>query len=264
MSCAPDWYVLGQECPYGHKLVLDVTVPNDADFWQMSSITYGLIPWILCLALALLFLIYRGTRELSVALLPAITVGVNELIKRCVQQPRPIGSCLTTCGMPSSHSAVSMCLLVYLILDAAYRLDANGSRPTSLLPPISAIKEFLLKLGKGLVLLPFGSMSQNEFSVYLTIWIPALIPVPISRVLLNDHSASQVLAGCIVGFVTGFLWFPIVLALRLKMEKVVGRKFLYIFVHNYDVPQGWKEIPVCDASKDPLVPVVDDTTQLSA
>lgn len=210
------------------------------------------------MALTIMFLVYRGTRELAILLLAAITVGINEFIKYLVQQSRPLGSCLTTCGMPSSHSAVAMCLLVYLILDASYRLDGRGCRPVSLLPALSDVGDFLLKLLRGLVLLPFGSVSQNEFSVYLMIWIPALVPVPISRVLLNDHSASQVMAGCIVGFVAGFVWFPIVLAFRIATEKFVGRKFLYVFVHNYDVPLIWKTDVVDDTSKDPLVvPAVD-------
>jgi hypothetical protein len=53
-------------------------------------------------------------------------------------------------------------------------------------------------------------ISQSEFTTFFTIWAPLLFPVPVSRVLIYDHSASQAFTGCIVGFGCALVYFYIV------------------------------------------------------
>ena len=185
-----------------------------------------------------MFLIYRGSRELAVGLLPALTAGINELIKLGFNQNRPYGTCLTSKGMPSSHSAVAIALFLYLVFDAAYRVKPSK---TDICGSCSSSWETVKKMAKGWFVLPFGSMTQTELFAYVTIWAILLFPVPVSRILLNDHSPSQAMAGIFVGIIAVSIWFPLVLWMRSSWRGYVGQKYLYIFVHNYDVPEGWKE-----------------------
>jgi membrane-associated phospholipid phosphatase len=238
MSCAPEWYNLGESCPSGTALPLSVTLPNDPNGWEIISVGYGYVPWLVCFSIAVLFLVYRGTREFAVGLAPCIAVGMNEVVKALVKQQRPIGSCLTSCGMPSSHSATSVALLVFLLLDAGYRVKPPAHRPSSLLADSDSMKESCSKFARGLCCLPFASITQCEYLVYFSFWMPLLMPVGISRVILSDHSASQVMAGSFIGMLVGFLWFGIVLWSRYRLSKFAGQKFLYIFIHNYDVPEN--------------------------
>lgn len=258
MSCKPTWDDQGLSCPYGQKLALEVTYPKDPSGWQVISVIYGYMPWALCFAILLLFVIRRGTRELAFGLLPLITAGINELVKLGIKEPRPLGSCLTSCGMPSSHSAVAIGLFLYLVLDAAYRIKNIRLIAKSFLPAFEVIRRTGLKIAKGLMVVPSGSVSQGEFGIYLAFWAPLLLPVPLSRVLLNDHSPAQAMAGTLVGCLAVALWFPFMLYLRLKLRDDIGKKFLYIFVHNYDVPEGWELDDTDEATGSMIPPAVTD------
>ena len=250
----PEWAKVGLSCPYGRSLPLGITLPNNSSAWQYLSVVWGFTPWILCFGIGLLFLIYRGTRELAVGLLPALVAGITELIKLPIHQSRPVLSCLTTCGMPSSHSAVSVALLLYLVLDAVYRINPRLGSRNSFCPVLSNIGDVCMKMVRGFVVLPFDSMSRGEFSAYLSIWVVLLLPVPISRVLLFDHSPSQVLAGSLVGMFAASIWFPFILFLRKRFQQHVGDRILLVLVHNYDVPEGWKDLgDGTDGTVDPLV-----------
>ncbi len=239
MSCSPQWFSAGQECPYGKTLPLSVTLPDDANGWEVISVGYGYVPWVVCFSILVLFVVYRGTRELAVGIGPCLAVAVNELVKKLVEQQRPIGSCLTSCGMPSSHAATSISLLVYFLLDAGYRVRPPITPRSGTLPECDAVRDTSVKLLKGLCCLPFSWLSQYEFTAYLAIWMPLLLPVGISRVILMDHSASQVMAGGFIGMFVSMVWFWVVLWFRQRFSKYSGQKFGYIFVHNYEAPGGW-------------------------
>jgi membrane-associated phospholipid phosphatase len=233
----------------GRALPLQVTLPNNANEWQLLAVFYGYVPWVICLLIAVAFLVYRGSREVSVGLLPALTAGINELVKMGVNQNRPVGSCLTSKGMPSSHSAVSIGLFLFLILDAAYRLRPSGA---GIFGSCKSMGDTAIKMLKGVLVLPFGSLTRKEFFGYAGLWAILLIPVPLSRVLLNDHSPSQAMAGSLIGILAAGIWFPLTLLMRSKWQEYVGRKYLKIFVHNYDVPEGW-DYESTDGETDPIV-----------
>ena len=263
-ECQPSWYTQDQPCPYGTAIpFFDVTVPKDPSAWQIIAIGYGFVPWILCFMILILFLIKRGTREFSVGLLPLVVAGIVALVKFIAKQARPEGSCLSSCGMPSAHAATSTALFLYLVLDAAHRIHTpSKSAISSFFPSLASIGQTCVTLFKGLFMFPFGSISQREFSAYLAIWSPILLPVSISRAILNDHSAPQIMAGCLIGIIACFIWYPIILALRLKYASSFGQKFWFIFVHNYDVPEGWSTVRLDDPNKDnaPDAPLVAETT----
>jgi membrane-associated phospholipid phosphatase len=242
MSCEPSWYVSGLPCPNGEALPLEVTSPNDPNFWQTSCVIYGYVPWGVSFAIALLFIIYRGTREIALGITIGVAVGISQIIKAVVEEPRPATSCLHTCGMPSSHSAVSMALFTFLILDAGYRLlPPNGE--SGFIPGWKTMTQTTWKMIKGLSFLTFSPVSQFEFYTYFAIWAFAFMPVPISRAIVGDHSPTQILAGGIVGWGSAMIWFPICVQIRKSLRDHVGKKFLWIFVHNYDMPEGWKPLP---------------------
>lgn len=243
MSCSPLWFTADLDCPYGRALPLSVTLPKDPNGWEVISVGYGYVPWIVCFSVLILFFVYRGTRELAVGIASCLAVGITELVKKLVEQQRPLGSCLTSCGMPSSHAATSISLLVYFLLDAGYRVKPPTVGRNHLLPDGESVKGTSIKLLKGLCCLPFSWISQYEFLAYFAIWMPLLLPVGISRVVLSDHSANQVMAGGFIGMFVAMIWFWGVLWLRHKFSKYSGDTFGYIFVHNYEAPEGWAEDP---------------------
>jgi membrane-associated phospholipid phosphatase len=242
---------MGSACD-GRALPLQVTWPNNPDFWQVISVLYGYVPWLLSLGIAILFLIYRGTRELTVGLLVGLIAGINEVIKILVDQPRPQESCLSSRGMPSSHSAVAVGLFLFLVLDAAYRL-----KPLVNISDKSSCGHSFNRMLKGMMILPFGYLSKGLFASYLAIWSVLLLPVPISRVVLHDHSPTQALAGSFVGMIAVAIWFPLSLWMRSALRDHVGEKYLVIFCHNYDVPEGWKQ----SDDKEESVPIVPESPE---
>jgi membrane-associated phospholipid phosphatase len=93
---------------------------NPKSFLSVMSIFYGLVPYLMVFIYGLSFLwsgdIVPLTRLLVIGVLALIN---DEILKRIVEQRRPIGSCLyfKSFGMPSGHSATSIGLLVYLLLE---------------------------------------------------------------------------------------------------------------------------------------------------
>jgi membrane-associated phospholipid phosphatase len=116
------------------------------------------------------------------------------------------------------------------------------------------------RLTRGLTFLTFTPVSQYEFFLYVVIWTVSLLPVPISRAIVGDHSPKQILAGGIVGWGVALIWFPICVIIRKALRAHVGKRFLLIFVHNYDVPAGWFQISTDDQkpTENTAGPVVSD------
>merc|ERR1719158_870825 len=139
------------------------------------------------------------------------------IIKLMVSQPRPgstglmtntdgvpVGSCSPSCGYPSSHSVVAYSILTKLILDAAYRLDPTVPEAECPLPVDLKSMRDLLRCVK---VFPHGKKTPRQFVVFSYLWILLLGPVPISRVILYDHSPEQVSAGCLIGVAFATVWF---------------------------------------------------------
>merc|ERR1712079_583522 len=95
-----------------------------------------------------------------------------KLVKPLIEQRRPVGSCLTSCGMPSGHSLNSISLLTWLTCEIFLaQAVSSGQR----------IRHFAL------VLLLLG-------------------PVGWSRTCLRDHSWAQVGVGSSLGLFVGCAW----------------------------------------------------------
>ncbi len=155
---------------------LDITIPSDVDLVDCLAVLWSMIPWAtaLCLVVSLLFFVRHSLRSFLAAAYLSIVMIVNEgLLKRTISQPRPLGTCLATPGMPSSHAAVAVGLCVYMTLELRlHRLDWSHAK-------------------------------RARWS--LASWL-IFLPVPFSRVHLKDHSEVQVLVGGFVGAVVAILW----------------------------------------------------------
>ncbi|CAK0907109.1 unnamed protein product [Prorocentrum cordatum] len=114
-TCSPQWHVDGRSCPYGTKVALlgaSLTWPNsDQTFLVYLAAFYSTVPFGMGVGFLLLLLWRRGTRELLALALLVLQSGILLLLKLAFGQPRPVGSCLTSCGMPSGHT---MCTITFL------------------------------------------------------------------------------------------------------------------------------------------------------
>jgi membrane-associated phospholipid phosphatase len=139
-------------------------------------------------------------------------------LKPFFRQPRPIGTCLSTYGMPSAHSSVSIGMIMMLLLQwrspASFPLtsqfitgdlasgDVNTASPlkpainTSTTPTADSVFAWI----------------QSQKKIF---WIRIIVMfncalIPWSRVHLMDHSVPQTIVGSILGFFVSicvFGWF---------------------------------------------------------
>jgi len=158
--------------------VLDVTLPDELSALVILAIFYSMLPF---LVIGGMLVIAVSTRRLfwtfAVALVGVIIVLNEGIIKRIVQEKRPDGSCLHSFGMPSSHSAISMGLLAWVLLEMIIG--------QSLIPTMLFLKRGWISL----------------------LFLVTCVPVPWSRVMLKDHSTLQVFIGSGVGICIAVLYF---------------------------------------------------------
>lgn len=177
-SCIPD--------PCGSRLWpgLDISVAGSmngtsttVDLVATAMIMWSLVPYLAFVVLIAAVLLLRSTAALSPMLLFLTIVILNEgIIKRVMRSPRPAGSCMygLSYGMPSGHSASSIGLLTYQLLELLC------DRP---------------------------SLSLHIKCSACVLLIFFLAPVPASRVYLQDHSSGQAAAGAVTGVLVGAGWF---------------------------------------------------------
>ena len=131
------------------------------------------------------------------------SLAVCEIMKAIVKQRRPEPFYLicvdnSSYGMPSSHSSMSIGWIVLLAID---------------LPTVFVLKRPWLP------------------RVCFNIACVLLIPVPMSRVILGDHSPTQAMAGTLVGIALGAAWWGLGLLWRDRFEN--GQVLLSVLTHNY-------------------------------
>jgi membrane-associated phospholipid phosphatase len=93
---------------------------NPKSSLSVISLFYSLVPYLMVFIYSLSFLITGNIVPLTRLLVLGILALINEaIVKQFVQQSRPVGSCLyfKSFGMPSGHSASSIGLLTYLLLE---------------------------------------------------------------------------------------------------------------------------------------------------
>ena len=133
----------------------------------------------------------------------AISLCNELLLKNLLKRERPKGSCLTTYGAPSSHACFSMAWMGILLLEGyAHRKIMNlGTWRFESIPD---------NVGN-----PFNSKRFNTYAILLILFHLPVLP---SRVILQDHTDTQVLTGGIFG-----IWWSLVAFFVMHRY---GRRFL--------------------------------------
>lgn len=253
------------ECPFGKALPGDVTWPSPSDELQglvapldtlkIVAVAYGYVPYVLGGQAVWSFFVHRGTRQLGVLLWLLFMLSVNELIlKKAWRQSRPgamlqvrdftgmyAGSCLHSCGMPSSHSALAVGWFTLLFLDAVYRAYpfALGGKTHTIATPTAGACEKATKCLRMYLWVPWADadvLTHTQFVVFISAWFLLLCPVPFMRVVLYDHTFEQVTVGACVGFVVAVIWWRVVRHFQRKYHDQEGQRVFHgKFVHNHRI-----------------------------
>lgn len=261
-KCLPTWAhvesgIAVGDCPYGRALLGDVSwidsSSEDDPFPNILAVIYGYVPYVIAATFGLELVAKRGTRELQFAIFIVLIVVLNEVAwKRIIQQARPIGSCLTTCGMPSGHSTLAMGLYTLVFLDFSFRLRPTDQRRVRFFCDTGTAPR-CLRFGRCVFSIALSSasvLSHHEFVMVTMIWFFILIPVPASRVYLRDHSILQISIGSIIGFLEAVCWFSCTrwLAWRYKgylnTWKLPPHSRFHVIIHNHGYPDY--ELETCD------------------
>ena len=159
------------------------TFPNHPSALDYIAAGYSIVPLLILSSSIFYGIIKRSMDSVSFLLLFLVHSPLTSIIKLIVLEDRPVGSCSSSCGMPSGHSFAAISTLTFLLLGYA-----TASHPA-------------------LILLAFA----------------LLFPVPWARVQLHDHSVSQVVIGSVLGFVWGIIWFKMQPWLTGKLKDLFSR-----------------------------------------
>jgi len=273
VCAAHNWAITHpDDCPYGWAGPGDVTWPDYDKARRMNftvyeefnampaflyvCVFYSYVPYMLALFAAAKLLWpcrgacpghgagSRGTREVAYTMLLLILVAVNEgLVKPFVELPRPEMSCLLSCGMPSSHSALASGTLIMGLLDFTLRTSQRCCSSSVVLPQdslgerVQMLRSGRLWLSKAwydqlfsLQLATFDEPSVRQFVVYAGVWMTLMLPVPFSRIQLSDHTPTQAALGVIVGAAAAVPWYFFVYGRLKRYNHCLGKRW----------PQGWR------------------------
>jgi len=253
-------------CPFGYGLPGDVTWPEPPPelrdvvatltSLKVACVVWSYLPYAVAGYAVSIFFIQRGTRQLYVLTWIVFYVLFNELvIKKLVQDPRPgtllevrsyddggklAGSCVASCGMPSSHAGLTSGLFLLIFLDASFRVRPKNKRKRKRKAAgMAGPGRFMKWLCRAFkcVALPWVSRStftHQQFVWYVCYWFAILVPASTARVMLKDHSTRQVLFGQFIGSVAAMTWWCIVRRLQHCFESRVDKKFCYgLLQHNF-------------------------------
>lgn len=149
--------------------------------WDVVFIAYGMVPSLVPVLLALeLLLVKRSWLRVFAFLFIPIIAAINTavLVKafgECAECARPCGTCLGSKGFPSGHSANSVGMFLWLLLETLLGVGANWPRHQQ------------------------ARLTLASFFVFA--------PVPYSRVYLGDHTLLQIAIGGLNGAVFAVLFF---------------------------------------------------------
>jgi len=209
-ECWQPWYnhtsdaSVNDQCPYGLGLPGSVTWNTNMNpVRRFFNVFYGYISYVLPMLVGVNALIKRGTRELLFIGSIGVASVVNEYgLKNIVLEPKPLGACAITCGMPSGHSMTTVMYYVLVIVDYASRVIRHEQHPSPSVS-LSHIRHAFSLMSNSNV----EAVSSREFFVLAFLWAVPLLPVPFSRVDNYDHTVKQVVLGAIVGAACGLLTF---------------------------------------------------------
>jgi hypothetical protein len=208
-ECWPSWYdassnaSANEQCPYGISLPGSVTWHTDMNpIERFFNVFYGYISFVIPIFVGISALISRGTREIIFIVSIVLAVNVNEYgLKNIVLEPKPLGACAITCGMPSGHAWTAIQYYALLMVDYAFRV--NSAIRNDMIDSVSTNDPFPLRVFKLMSNSNVEVISLYEFLALCLIWGCLLVPVPFSRVMNFDHTVEQVLIGSAMGIACG-------------------------------------------------------------
>jgi len=249
-------------CPYGYRLKgFDVTIPSHTRLISVESacVFWGVMPFLvigfslLDAAISAVRLRGMGTKEMSFLVFVGIMTGFNELVfKRLAMEPRPDRSCNHSCGFPSGHSMMSCGFFMLMFLDAVFRtmprvpLNLADAREYELATSGRktifgwTLREIAVSDFRAwATFMPLSrahTLNQADFCCFALAWGVLLLPVPFSRLVLNDHTPKQVLAGSALGMFEAMLYFGVIRSTQQRCNHLLGRRVLGVFVHDFPLP----------------------------
>jgi hypothetical protein len=175
---------------------------------RFFNVFYGYISFAIPITVGISALISRGTREILFIFSIAFCVSMNEYgLKNIILEPKPLGACAITCGMPSGHAGTTIQYYVLLMVDYAFRI--NSAIRKDVIDSVSTSDAFPLRVFKLMSNSNVEVISLYEFLALSLIWGCLLVPVPFSRVMNLDHTVEQVLVGSALGTACGLATYSI-------------------------------------------------------
>eukprot|EP00301_Raphidiophrys_heterophryoidea_P010265 c15342_g1_i1.p1 GENE.c15342_g1_i1~~c15342_g1_i1.p1 ORF type:complete len:248 (+),score=44.95 c15342_g1_i1:37-780(+) len=181
---------------------LALCAPDNSVFTRIM-LGYSILP-LLCVCLQALLILrnLHSSRLVSPHIaffVCAVTAtGLNEaIVKQIIKQPRPVGSCSQSYGMPSGHSLLASMQLVWYCFGLSHRGSTRHSA-----------KYLPLTVG-----LDPSTTNHHHFwrtILNLVLYSCLFLPVMPARVFVKAHTAAQVTVGMSCGVVYGLVlvrWF---------------------------------------------------------
>lgn len=250
--------VRNKTCPYGAVYPGQVTWPHETadsvasfDYFNVVAFLYSYVPYLLgayVIIDTIIDMIRRRritTTRLYVLLWLAQAITLQELIfKPIFQQPRPgtmlqvrnndgkfVGSCVESCGMPSSHSMLAMGWVTILLFDRIYRIHPFTIQDTP--TDVSCGSQCRQELRSyctffaSLSLKPWSDnhLTHMQFMSQIALWAALLAPVPWMRVVLKDHTTEQAIWGSGIGVCDALLWWRLARGLQKKFRHLEDTAF---------------------------------------
>ncbi|KAG7397886.1 Dolichyldiphosphatase 1 [Phytophthora boehmeriae] len=148
-------------------------VYDPTDPWGIILALFTLSPIFIMIMYATLVTSQRDLDTISMLTGQMITVVLNKVLKKIINQPRPEGAPISDSGMPSAHSQFVAFFAAYLV---AYTLKRMNSR-----------------------------RRLEQWGTIVSVLVMAVLTC-YSRIHLGYHSTEQVAVGAVFGALTGFAW----------------------------------------------------------
>lgn len=199
------------------KGFFSISVPTAAvGVWDVVLSFYGMVPYLVPIALALDLLLHcRSWLRVFAFLFIPIVAAINALVLvkslgECAECARPCGSCVPSQGMPSGHATNAVGLCLWVLLETRFGVGRLASGRVQASVALAAMLLFL--------------------------------PVPYSRVYLGDHTELQVGVGSADGVGLGLVYFGIlrfVVAKRLDAASqwLARGRFPIVVINDFTFPK---------------------------
>lgn len=232
-ACTPSWWP--QICPYGRDVyeipfvAATLPSPEHRSPAMVMAFVISLWPPFMVAILSGKFLWRRGVKEFLLLLFLLVDYLTTQALKHHFQEPRPEGSCLVDCGMPSGHSSAAFCILAWGFL---YEIQKGGLCAPTIQVSLKIVGNimFLITIFAVIAMLVDGSYANANlgtitqqfrpeifFEIFFIVFAQTVlccgpmelaftfvaVLTPMAREILWDHSRDQVVYGMAKGAALG-------------------------------------------------------------